>query len=129
MGEFAGRTDFWNIGYPFAGALVNLVAPITLASIAYALHRRWRLWHTAGADVNLGPTADRWKALLSMLVVGLVAHKQFGKNNLIFSLNRRPPFCSETIQSKPETFTGMPENRLTGRGRGGLDTDSLRSRG
>ncbi len=33
MGEFAGRTDFWNIGYPFAGALVYLVAPITLASI------------------------------------------------------------------------------------------------
>ena len=58
MGDFAGRTDFWNIGYPFAGALVYLIAPIALASIAYALRRRWRLWHTAGADANLGPTGD-----------------------------------------------------------------------
>jgi Fe-S oxidoreductase/nitrate reductase gamma subunit len=77
MPEFAGRTDFWNIGYPFAGALVYLVAPIALASIAYALRRRWRLWHTAGADVNLGPTGDRWKAFLALVAVGLIAHKQF----------------------------------------------------
>jgi Fe-S oxidoreductase/nitrate reductase gamma subunit len=77
MSEFAGRTDFWNIGYPFAGALVYLVAPIALASIAYALRRRWRLWHTAGADTNLGPTGDRWKAFLALVAVGLLAHKQF----------------------------------------------------
>jgi len=77
MSEFAGRTDFWNIGYPFAGALVYLVAPIALASIAYALRRRWHLWHTAGADTNLGPTGDRWKAFLALVAVGLLAHKQF----------------------------------------------------
>ncbi len=77
MYDFAGRTDFWNIGYPFAGALVYLVAPIALASIAYALRRRWRFWHTAGADADLGPTGDRWKAFLALVAVGLVAHRQF----------------------------------------------------
>ncbi len=77
MYDFAGRTDFWNIGYPFAGALVYLVAPIALASIAYALRRRWRFWHTAGADADLGPTGDRWKAFLALVAVGLIAHRQF----------------------------------------------------
>ena len=43
MPEFAGRTEFWNIGYPFTGALVYLIAPIAIASIAYALRRRWRI--------------------------------------------------------------------------------------
>jgi Fe-S oxidoreductase/nitrate reductase gamma subunit len=77
MSEFAGRTEFWNIGYPFAGALVYLIAPIAVASIAYALRRRWRLWHTAGADVDLGSTSDRWKAFFSLLGGGLFAHRQF----------------------------------------------------
>jgi nitrate reductase gamma subunit len=83
MSEFAGRTDFWNIGYPFAGALVYLVAPIALASIAYALRRRWRMWHVGGAEVDLGSTSDRLKAFASLLGGGLFAHRQFvGKRNL-----------------------------------------------
>ena len=61
MAEFAGRTDFWNIGYPLAGALVYLIAPIALAYIAYAIRRRWKLWHTAQAPVNLGTTSNRLK--------------------------------------------------------------------
>ncbi|MCH7984048.1 MAG: hypothetical protein IIC28_08790, partial [Chloroflexi bacterium] len=77
MPEFPGRADFWNIGYPFAGALVYLVAPIALASIAYALRRRWRVWHVAGADADLGPTSERWKAFLALVATGLLAHRQF----------------------------------------------------
>ena len=77
MSEFPGRTEFWNIGYPFAGALVYLIAPIALASIAYALRRRWRMWHTAGANVELGPSTDRWKSFLAFVALGLFAHKQF----------------------------------------------------
>jgi Fe-S oxidoreductase/nitrate reductase gamma subunit len=83
MSEFAGRTDFWNIGYPFAGALVYLVAPIALASIAYALRRRWRMWHVGGAEVEVGSTTDRLKAFASLLGGGLFAHRQFvAKRNL-----------------------------------------------
>ncbi len=85
MSEFAGRTDFWNIGYPLAGALVYLIAPIALASIAYALRRRWRLWHTAGAQVDLGPTSDRWKAFISLVLVGLFAHRQFVRKRDLYS--------------------------------------------
>ncbi len=77
MPEFPGRADFWNIGYPYAGALVYLVAPIALASIAYAIRRRWRVWHTAVGEVELGPTAERWKAFLALVATGLVAHRQF----------------------------------------------------
>ena len=84
MSEFAGRTEFWNIGYPFTGALVYLIAPIALASIAYALRRRWKMWHTAGADVDLGPSADRWKAFLALLTAGLFAHKQFVRKRSLY---------------------------------------------
>ena len=84
MPEFAGRTEFWNIGYPFTGALVYLIAPVAIASIAYALRRRWRMWHTASADVDLGPTYERWKALLSLLTVGLFAHKQFVRKRSLY---------------------------------------------
>ena len=84
MPEFAGRTEFWNIGYPFTGALVYLIAPIAIASIAYALRRRWRMWHTASADVDLGPTSERWKAFLSLLTVGLFAHKQFVRKRSLY---------------------------------------------
>jgi hypothetical protein len=68
MGEFAGRTDFWNIGYPFAGALVYLVAPIALASIAYELCRRWRLWHNvtrSAIDHSFTSTSRRNQLLKS----------------------------------------------------------------
>ena len=84
MSEFAGRTDFWNIGYPLAGMLVYLVAPIALASIAYAMRRRWRIWHTAGADADLGPTSVRWKAFLSLLATGLFAHHEFVRRRDLF---------------------------------------------
>ena len=77
MAEFAGRTDFWNIGYPIAGILVYLIAPIAIASIAYAIRRRWKLWHTAQAPVDLGSTSDRWKSFLSLIAGGLLAHRKF----------------------------------------------------
>ena len=77
MSEFAGRTEFWNVGYPFAGALVYLVAPIALASIIYGLRRRWRIWHTAGADPALGDPSIRRRAFLALLGRGLFAHRQF----------------------------------------------------
>ncbi|MDP6666849.1 MAG: heterodisulfide reductase-related iron-sulfur binding cluster [Dehalococcoidia bacterium] len=77
MPEYAGRSDFWNIGYPLAGALVYLVAPVALAAIVYALRRRWRMWHTAGADPDLGPASERWKAFLAFAAAGLLAHRQF----------------------------------------------------
>ena len=77
MAEFAGRTDFWNIGYPIAGILVYLIAPMAIASIAYAIRRRWKLWHTAQAPVDLGSTSDRWKSFLSLIAGGLLAHRKF----------------------------------------------------
>ena len=77
MAEFAGRTDFWNIGYPIAGILVYLIAPIAIASIAYAIRRRWKLWHTAQAPVELGSTSERWKSFLSLIAGGLLAHRKF----------------------------------------------------
>ena len=77
MSELSGRTEFWNIGYPFAGALVYLIVPIALASIAYALRRRWRMWHIASAEIELGSTVDRWKAFLSFALPGVFVHKKF----------------------------------------------------
>ena len=84
MPEFPGRADFWNIGYPFASALVYLAAPIALASIAYAMRRRWRMWHTAGADADLGPASQRWKAFLALVATGLLAHRQFVRKRDIY---------------------------------------------
>ena len=84
MADFAGRTDFWNIGYPLAGALVYLIAPIALAYVAYAIRRRWKLWHTAQAPVNLGTTSDRWKSFLSLLAGGLLAHRKFVRKRNLF---------------------------------------------
>ena len=77
MFEVAGRADFWNIGYPLLGAIVYLVAPISIAFIAYGLLRRVKFWRL-GADYDeLGSHTDRVREFLREGAFGFGGHGKF----------------------------------------------------
>ena len=77
MLELAGRTDFWNIGYPLLGAIVYLIAPISLAFIAYALYRRVQFWKVGSEYDELGSHATRIREFLRSGAFGLGGHGKF----------------------------------------------------
>ncbi len=77
MFEVAGRADFWNIGYPLLGSIVYLIAPISVAFIAYGLYRRVQFWRI-GADYDeLGSHSDRIRAFLRDGAFGFGGHGKF----------------------------------------------------
>ncbi|MXX93438.1 MAG: (Fe-S)-binding protein [Chloroflexi bacterium] len=77
MLELAGRTDFWNIGYPLLGAIVYLIAPISLAFIAYALYRRVQFWRVGSEYDELGSHATRIREFLRSGAFGFGGHGKF----------------------------------------------------
>ncbi len=77
MAEAAGRADFWNIGYPLLGALVYLVAPISIAFIAYGLYRRVQFWRLGKSYDELGSHSDRLRLFIRSGVFGLGGHGKF----------------------------------------------------
>ncbi len=77
MLEVAGRTDFWNIGYPLFGSIVYLIAPISIAFIAYGLYRRIRFWRTGAEYDELGSHTERIREFLRIGAVGFGGHGKF----------------------------------------------------
>ena len=77
MLELAGRTDFWNIGYPLLGAIVYLIAPISLAFIAYALYRRVQFWRVGSEYDELGSHSIRIREFLRSGAFGFGGHGKF----------------------------------------------------
>ncbi len=77
MFEVVGRTDFWNIGYPLLGAIVYLVAPISLAFIAYGLYRRVKFWRIGASYDELGEHRVRIRDFLSSGAFGFGGHGKF----------------------------------------------------
>ena len=77
MFEVAGRADFWNIGYPLLGAIVYLIAPISIAFIAYGLYRRVRFWRVGSDYEELGRHSDRILEFLRAGAFGLGGHGKF----------------------------------------------------
>ena len=77
MLDLAGRTDFWNIGYPLLGAIVYLVAPISVAFIAYALYRRVQFWRVGAEYDELGSHSTRIREFLRAGAFGFGGHGKF----------------------------------------------------
>ena len=77
MFEVAGRADFWNIGYPLLGAIVYLIAPISIAFIAYGLYRRVRFWRIGAEFDELGSHSDRIREFLRTGAFGFGGHGKF----------------------------------------------------
>ncbi len=77
MFEVAGRADFWNIGYPLLGAIVYLIAPISIAFIAYGLYRRVRFWRIGAEYDELGRHSDRILEFLRAGAFGFGGHGKF----------------------------------------------------
>ncbi len=77
MLEVAGRTDFWNIGYPLLGAIVYLIAPISIAFIAYSLYRRIQFWRVGAEYDELGSHGERIREFLSSGAFGFGGHGKF----------------------------------------------------
>ena len=77
MLELAGRTDFWNIGYPLLGAIVYLIAPISLAFIVYALYRRVQFWRVGSEYDELGSHSIRIREFLRSGAFGFGGHGKF----------------------------------------------------
>ena len=77
MSDVAGRTDFWNIGYPLLGAIVYLVAPISIAFIAYGLYRRVQFWRVGTKYDELGSHLDRIREFLRGSTFGIGGHGKF----------------------------------------------------
>ena len=85
MPEVAGRTDFWNIGYPLLGAIVYLVAPVSIGFIAYGLYRRVKFWRIGGSYDELGSHSDRLKAFVRSGAFGLGGHGKFKPRSELYS--------------------------------------------
>ena len=85
MPEAAGRVDFWNIGYPLLGAIVYLIAPISIAFIAYGLYRRAKFWRTGGQYDELGSHAQRIRAFFRVGAFGAGGHGKFEPTSERFS--------------------------------------------
>ena len=77
MFEVAGRADFWNIGYPLLGAIVYLVAPISIAFIAYGLYRRVKFWRLGSEYDELGTHSARVREFLRTGAFGFGGHGKF----------------------------------------------------
>ena len=77
MFEVAGRTDFWNIGYPLLGAIVYLIAPISIAFIAYGLYRRVQFWRVGAEYDELGSHKERILDFIRSGAFGLGGHGKF----------------------------------------------------
>ena len=77
MFEVAGRSDFWNIGYPLLGAIVYLIAPISIAFIAYGLYRRVQFWRVGAEYDELGSHSNRIREFLRGGAFGLGGHGKF----------------------------------------------------
>ena len=77
MLEVAGRTDFWNIGYPFLGAIVYLIAPISIAFIAYGLYRRVQFWRVGSEYDELGSHRERIREFIRTGAFGFGGHGKF----------------------------------------------------
>ena len=77
MFEVTGRADFWNIGYPLLGAVVYLLAPISIAFIAYGLYRRVRFWRLGAEFDELGAHSDRIREFLRAGAFGFGGHGKF----------------------------------------------------
>ena len=77
MIEIAGRTDFWNIGYPFLGAIVYLIAPVSIAFIAYGLYRRVKFWRIGAEYDELGLHSVRIREFLRAGAFGFGGHGKF----------------------------------------------------
>ncbi len=77
MLEVAGRTDFWNIGYPLLGAIVYLIAPISIAFIAYGLYRRIQFWRLGTEYDELGSHGERVREFLRTGAFGFGGHGKF----------------------------------------------------
>ena len=77
MLEVSGRTDFWNIGYPLLGAIVYLIAPISVAFIAYALYRRVQFWRVGSEYDELGSHGTRIREFLRSGAFGFGGHGKF----------------------------------------------------
>ncbi len=77
MFEVAGRSDFWNIGYPLLGAIVYLIAPISIAFIAYSLYRRTRFWRLGAEYDELGSHRTRISEFIRAGAFGLGGHGKF----------------------------------------------------
>ncbi|MYA58981.1 MAG: (Fe-S)-binding protein [Chloroflexi bacterium] len=77
MFEVAGRADFWNIGYPLLGAVVYLIAPVSIAFIAYGLYRRVRFWRLGAEYDELGGHSERIREFLRAGAFGFGGHGKF----------------------------------------------------
>ncbi len=77
MFEVSGRTDFWNIGYPMLGAIVYLIAPISIAFVAYGLYQRIRYWRVGGEYDELGEHSVRFREFLRAGAFGFGGHGKF----------------------------------------------------
>ena len=77
MLEVAGRTDFWNIGYPLLGAIVYLIAPISIAFIAYGLYRRIQFWRVGSEYDELGSHRERIREFIRSGALGAGGHGKF----------------------------------------------------
>ncbi len=77
MFEVAGRTDFWNIGYPMLGAIVYLIAPISIAFIAYGLYRRVQFWRVGSEYNELGSHRERIREFIRTGAFGFGGHGKF----------------------------------------------------
>ena len=82
MPELPGRLEFWNVGYPLIGALVYITILIAVASIAYAAHRRSRIWRLGKPTPDMGPWRRRLADSSRLAFMDIFGHRRFIKGEL-----------------------------------------------
>ncbi|MBM3957437.1 MAG: (Fe-S)-binding protein, partial [Gemmatimonadetes bacterium] len=104
------REDFWNIGYPFPGALVYIAAPVAAAFIAWGLWRRARMWRTGAPMPDLGPWARRLRKTLKLVAYDVLAHRRFIHRELYPGLMHAALFWGIAVLAAATVLTAIEHN-------------------
>lgn len=77
-----GREEFWNIGYPIFGVLINFAVGISVAMAGYTLWRRTRIWRLGAPVDDLPPWGNRVKTFSGYLLTDLLLHRKLIRHEL-----------------------------------------------
>ncbi len=94
------REIFWNIPY---GEIIYVLGAIAVATLVYAIYRRYKYWRLGGPDNRFGDFGKRtWAFIIATVIDGIIHRKFFGVFN---GWGRRRPSLND-LQPK-EFYPGL----------------------
>jgi Fe-S oxidoreductase len=77
-----GREEYWNIGYPFLGALVYITIAIAFGALVWGFYRRYRIWNLGRPMSDLGDWDSRIMRSITLFGLDIFGHRRFIKREI-----------------------------------------------